>query len=92
MWIGAQHVQAWERNGERSEASFGLPRFAYHSSCNFFPDGDLNKSKLYVTHIIILNYSPSHGFWQSFVTIGSCNHLITIISTYLANTKRSEVS
>ena len=27
------------------------------------------------------NYSLSNGFWQSFVTIGSCNYLMRIIST-----------
>ena len=37
-------------------------------------------------------YSPFHGFWQSFVTIGSCNHLVRIISTYVGNTKKSEIS
>ena len=30
--------------------------------------------------------------WQSFVTIGSCNHLMRIISTYVGNTKKSEIS
>ena len=38
------------------------------------------------------NHSPFHGFWQSFVTIGSCNHHIRIISTYVGNTKKSEIS
>ena len=38
------------------------------------------------------NYSLFHGFWQSFITIGSCNHLIRIISTYVGNTKKSEIS
>ena len=38
------------------------------------------------------NYSLFHGFWQSFVTIGSCNHLMRIISTYVSNTKESEIS
>ena len=33
-----------------------------------------------------------HGFWQSFVTIGLCNHLMRIISTYVGNTKKSEIS
>ena len=37
-------------------------------------------------------YSLFHGFWQSFVTIGSCNHLMRIISTYVGNTKKSEIS
>ena len=34
----------------------------------------------------------SPGFWQSFVTIRSCNHLMRIISTYVGNTKKSENS
>ena len=38
------------------------------------------------------NCSLFHGFWQSFVTIGSCNHLMRIISTYVGNTKKSEIS
>ena len=38
------------------------------------------------------DYSLSNGFWQSFVTIGSCNHLMRIISTYVDNTKKSEIS
>ena len=33
-----------------------------------------------------------HGFWQSFVAIGSCNPLMRIISTYVGNTKKSEIS
>ena len=37
-------------------------------------------------------YSLSNGFWQSFVTIGSRNHLMRIISTYVGNTKKSEIS
>ena len=36
--------------------------------------------------------SPFHGLWQSFVTIGSCNHLMRIISTYVGNTKKNEIS
>ena len=39
-----------------------------------------------------INCSQFHGFWQSFVTIGSCNHLMRIISTYVGNTKKSEIS
>ena len=38
------------------------------------------------------NYSLSPGVWQSFVTIRSCNHLMKIISTYVDNTKKSEIS
>ena len=38
------------------------------------------------------NYSLFHGFLQSFVTIGSCNYLTRIISTYAGNTKKSEIS
>ena len=34
------------------------------------------------------NYSPLHGFWQSFVTIGLRNCIMTIISTYVGNTKK----
>ena len=37
-------------------------------------------------------YSSFNGFWQSFVTIGSCNHLMRIISTYVGKTKKSEIS
>ena len=40
---------------------------------------------------VTLTYSPSDGFWQSFVTIGSCNHLMRIISTYVGNTRKSEI-
>ena len=40
-----------------------------------------------------LSYSLFHGFWQSFVTTGSCNnHLMRIISTYVGNTEKSEIS
>ena len=37
-------------------------------------------------------YSLSPRVWQSFVTIRSCNHLMRIISTYVDNTKKSEIS
>ena len=37
-------------------------------------------------------YSLSPGVWQSFVTIRSCNHLMRIISRYVDNTKKSEIS
>ena len=37
-------------------------------------------------------YSPFHGFWQSFVTFGSCNDLMKFISRYVGNAKRSEIS
>ena len=37
-------------------------------------------------------YSLSPGVWQSFVKIRSCNHLMRIISTYVDNTKKSEIS
>ena len=37
-------------------------------------------------------YSLSPGVSQSFVTIRSCNHLMRIISTYVDNTKKSEIS
>ena len=40
----------------------------------------------------LCNYSLSPGVWQSFVTIRSCNHLMRIISTYLDNTKKTEIS
>ena len=40
-----------------------------------------------VIHIVC-----SLGFWQSFVTIRSCNHLMRIISRYVVNTKKSEIS
>ena len=39
-----------------------------------------------------LDYSLSPGVWQSFVTIRSCNHLMRIISTYVDNTEKSEIS
>ena len=39
-----------------------------------------------------LSYSLSPGVWQSFVTIRSCNHLMRIISTYVDNTKKNEIS
>ena len=32
-------------------------------------------------------YSLSPGFWQSFVTIRSCNCLLKIVSTYVGNFK-----
>ena len=35
-----------------------------------------------------MNYSLFHGFWQSFVTTGSCNDLMRIILTYVDNTKK----
>ena len=38
------------------------------------------------------NCSLSPGVWQSFVTIRSCNHLMRIISRYVDNTKKSEIS
>ena len=41
---------------------------------------------------VIIDYSLSPGVWQSFVTIRSCNHLMRIISTYVDNTKKSEIS
>ena len=34
-----------------------------------------------------LIYSLSPGFWQSFVTIRSCNCLVRIVSTYVGNFK-----
>ena len=34
--------------------------------------------------------SSFHGFWQSFLTIGSCNHLMGIISTYVAATPATQ--
>ena len=40
----------------------------------------------------ISDYSLSPGVWQSFVTIRLCNHLMKIISTYVDNTKKSEIS
>ena len=40
----------------------------------------------------ISNYSLSAGVWQSFVTIRSYNHLMRIISRYVDNTKKSEIS
>ena len=40
----------------------------------------------------INDYSLSPGVWQSFVTIRLCSHLIRIISTYVDNTKKSEIS
>ena len=48
---------------------------------------DFNNSAL---DFLICSLSP--GVWQSFVTIRSCNHLMRIISTYVDNTKKSEIS
>ena len=45
-----------------------------------------------VIDFIVRDYSLSPGVWQSFVTIRSCNHLMRIISTYVDNTKKSEIS
>ena len=39
--------------------------------------------------MLLQYYSPFHEFWQSFITIGSCSHLMRIISTYVGNTKSS---
>ena len=36
--------------------------------------------------------SPLHVLWQSFVTLGSCNHLMRVILTYVGNKTKSEVS
>ena len=44
------------------------------------------------TFLLVDTYSLSPGVWQSFVTIRSCNHLMRIISTYVDNTKKSEIS
>ena len=82
---------------ETSRRSFGLPRFAHQSSLTlglhamlslthvFLSDSDLNTKS-------DVGYSLSPGVWQSFVTIRSCNHLMRIISTYVDNTKKSEIS
>ena len=32
--------------------------------------------------------SPPHEFWQTFVTIGSCNYFMGIILTYVVNSKK----
>ena len=45
-----------------------------------------------VSYYSSVYYSSFHGFWQSFVTIGLCNHCMRIISTYVGNTKKSEIS
>ena len=37
---------------------------------------------------LIYMYSLFHGFWQGFVTIGSCNHLIRITSTMSATQRK----
>ena len=37
-------------------------------------------------------YSLFYGFWQSFITIRSCNHLMRIILTYVSNAKKNEIS
>ena len=34
------------------------------------------------------SYSPFHGFWQSFVTIGSCNHLIELFQRMSATQRK----
>ena len=54
----------------------------------FYKDCD-NHFKM---NYIVDDYSLSPGVWQSFVTIRSCNHLMRIISTYVDNTKKSEIS
>ena len=54
----------------------------------------------YVQHMITMiynndiqhDYSLSPGVWQSFLAIRSCNHLMRIISMYVDNTKKSEIS
>ena len=51
----------------------------------------INSRKMMVNKIPSV-YSLSPGVWQSFVTIRSCNHLMRIISTYVDNTKKSEIS
>ena len=47
--------------------------------------------KLIVRLIFFVHYPTFHGIWQSFVIIGSFNHLMRIISTYVGNIKKSEV-
>ena len=47
---------------------------------------------LYGDSCFCIDYSLSPGVWQSFVTIRLCNHLMRIISTYVDNTKKSEIS
>ena len=46
----------------------------------------------FMMQVFAFDYSLSPGAWQSFVTIGSCNHLMRIISTYVDNTKKSEIT
>ena len=43
------------------------------------------------TSVVSLKTIP-HGLWQSFITIASCNHIMRIISTYVSNTNKSDVS
>ena len=76
----------------------GLYRGPIHSLCNlrykipsYIPVVFHNLSG--TTLICLLgNYSLSPGVWQSFVTIRSCNHIMRIISRYVDNTKKSEIS
>ena len=67
-------------------ASGGRPPAEESQACNYnlFPLGRLSKNCNRSLQ------SPSNGFCQSFITIGSCNHLMRIISTYVGNTKKSE--
>ena len=48
----------------------------------------LNRIVADKSHRVTLAYSPFRGFWQSFVTTGSCNHFLKVTSTYVVNTKK----
>ena len=52
-------------------------------------DGTRTRNPSVINRVL---YSPFHGCLQSFVTIGSCNHLMRIISRYVGSTKESEIS
>ena len=55
-----------------------------------FREGRLSESGRSFDHLRYTensHYSLSTGFWQSFVTIRSCNCLVKIVSTYVGNFK-----
>ena len=60
-------------------------------SLGFFCQIKTNKQHIDPVRCEQLNYSRFHGFWQSFVTIGSCNHLMRIIPTYVTSATQRKV-
>ena len=77
-------------NGNQSESK--VDRNVKRLERNNFKLVDLVVPRLWNLIALERRYSLSDGFWQSFVTIASCNHLMRIISTYVGNTKKSEIS